>query len=106
MLANAASLIWSHMARRIEMKSLTTPLCMKAGGHERKTHRLSLVMLHSQCRPKTNGWLFTGVTALLDAARMCPRHTLVSVFAQIERKFMSLIGGWTVLYIAGRRPSL
>lgn len=58
-----------------------------------------------QCRPNTNGWLLTGVIAVLDAALMCAKSTRVSVLAHIERKFMSFIGGCTVLYIAGRRPS-
>lgn len=36
---------------------------------------------------------------------MCAKHTVVSVFPHIERKFMSFFGGVMVLYIAGRNPS-
>ena len=57
------------------------------------------------CRPKMKGWLFTVAIAVPDAARMWPKQTFVSVLAAMERKTMSLPGGWMVLYIAGRRPS-
>ena len=79
-LAKAALLIKLLMLRLMGMRWEITSLCMRAS----LSHQIRCIFgvgkiwcVRLPCRPNIKGWLFTGVIAVLLAARICAKHTRV-----------------------------